>query len=309
MSGPQVLISNIQRYCVHDGPGIRTLIFMKGCPLRCLWCCNPETQTFRLELLFLEHKCILCRRCIYSCKVGAISFDGNRLMTNRKVCVGCGECTKVCYPEARTFGRSRWIGVDELVREVMADLRFYLRSGGGVTLSGGEPLMQPESAEIIAEKCKRYGISIAIETSGYARWENFRRVVQHCDVIFCDIKHMDPVVHRELTGVSNEPILENIRRCNREFGTDKVFIIRIPIVPGYTDSKDNLEQAAEFISNLEHVTRVELLKYHRLGMAKYGYLGKEYQLASVLEPSDSHMAKAREIVQSYGLKVQVAGQQ
>lgn len=299
-------IFNIQRYSIHDGPGIRTLIFMQGCPLRCLWCSNPESQTKEPELLFIESKCIHCMRCVAACKVGAISYDtdDNSITTNRDVCTNCGKCVEVCYPQARTLGKARYITANELLEEILSDLNFYSASGGGVTLSGGEPLMQAEAAEEIAIKCKKYGINIGIETSGFAQWEDFKKVIQHCDFVYFDIKHMDPAIHKKITGVSNKLILKNIKRCDLEYGSEKEIVIRIPLISGYNDSKENIRQTAEFIAKLKNINRVEFLKYHKLGTAKYKYLGRTYKLPELQEPLNSHIEELIEIMESYNVKVQ-----
>lgn len=309
MSDNKSCIFNIQRYSIHDGPGIRTLIFMKGCPLRCLWCCNPESQNKYLELLFIESKCIRCMRCAAVCKADAISYDtaDNRIITNRDVCTNCGECTKVCYPQARTFGAARYITVNELLEEILSDLNFYSASGGGVTLSGGEPLMQAEAAEEIAVTCKQYGINVGIETSGFAQWEDFKKVIKHCDFAYCDIKHMDPDIHKKITGVSNKLILENIKRCDLEYGSEKEIVIRIPLISGNNDSKENIHQTAKFIAELKNINRAELLKYHKLGTGKYKYLGRAYKLSEIQEPLNSHIEELKEIMESYDLKVQFEG--
>jgi len=258
------VIFNIERYSIHDGPGIRTLVFMKGCPLRCLWCANPESQKRLPEVGFAEKNCIKCGRCLELCPVGAITESRKGREINREVCTSCGKCAEVC-PTGALILWGREMTVKEVMEEVQKDIPFYLTSGGGVTISGGEPMMQSEFVGILLEECHRNGLHTAIETSGYANWESFERVLRHLNLVFYDLKQMDPVKHKEFTGVSNKLILENAKKIDSK-GIS--MIIRIPIIPGYTDSEENIREIAKFTKELKTVREVNLLPYHRLGESK-----------------------------------------
>ncbi len=224
-------IFNIQRYSIHDGPGIRTTVFFKGCPLRCLWCQNPESQTFQQELFFNRDRCTGCGRCLPACPEKAIEIVEGRSRTLRTLCNVCGACAEVCPEEARVL-MGKVVSAKEVFAEVDKDAVFYERSGGGVTLSGGEPLAQPEFAIEILSLCKNAGIHTAIETCGHAPWETVERVLKVVDLVLYDLKHMDPVEHRKITGVSNALALENLKRVYRE--SHLALSIRIPVIPGLT---------------------------------------------------------------------------
>jgi len=298
------LIFNIQRLSIHDGPGIRTLVFMKGCPLRCLWCDNPEGQLMRPEILFSEIRCIKCWKCVDICPINAITKQGNAIKLNRNICNECGKCAEICYAEAiRIIGK--WVIVEEVLNEVKKDTIFYEVSRGGVTVGGGEPTMQPEFVTQLLKACKEHGIDTAIETCGYTKWENLKKMLKHLDMIFYDIKHMDNEKHQILTGKPNELILENLKKLSQE---TVPIIVRIPVVPGYNDQEENIKSTAEFISKLgDSITRVELLPYHRLGISKYKQLGREYKLNDVKPPTKEKLQDIANIIEMYGLKIRIGG--
>lgn len=300
------LIFNIQRYSVHDGPGIRTLVFIKGCPLRCLWCCNPEGQLSRPELMYFENLCTRCGTCVKVCPYGASVFKDGRVVVLRELCRACGECVKVCPNNARRLV-GNYVTVDEVLNEVVKDMKFYVRSGGGLTVGGGEPLTQPEFVKELLRRAKEeYYIHTAIETSLYAPTEVVKEVIKYVDYVFVDIKHIDPVRHRELTGVSNELILNNIRLVVNELSDGKEVVIRIPIIPKVNDDKENLKGIAEFIKSLKKEVPVELLPYHELGKSKYTALGREYPLdkyVGVSPQSKEYIEEISKYLQSLGIKV------
>jgi len=298
---PKGLIFDIQRYSIHDGPGIRTLVFMKGCPLSCLWCCNPESWSSSQEIMVSSTKCIGCKRCIEVCPTGAAEKK-NPLEANQ-LCVVCGSCVEACPSTARQLV-GRYMSLDEVVEEVEKDRLFYQHSGGGITATGGEPLMQVGFVRMLLKRCQEKGIHTALETCGYAKWEVFKKVLEHVDLLLYDIKHMDTERHRELAGVGNELILQNAKKVAR-LGKD--MIIRVPIIPDRNDSVENMEGVAGFARSLRKVNEIHLLPYHRLGESKYDRLGKNYKLKG-MEPFDKQsLFKQKKIIESYDLKVQVGG--
>ncbi len=298
------LVYNIQRFAVHDGPGIRTLVYMKGCPLRCLWCSSPQTQKTTPEVLHIGLDCKKCGLCFQACQLEAIAFseeEGPRI--NRERCNGCGQCVEVCPNQALELAGYS-VTVEELYEEVAKDSAFYRRSNGGVTIGGGEPTMQPEFVVKFLKKCKQTYMHAAIETCGFVKWEYLERLLKHLDLVYFDIKHMDTRVHREITGVSNEIILKNAGKASGL----RPMIVRVPIVPGCNDSDENIFATARFADSLgEQFKRIELLPYHKFGTQTYGRLGKEYKLADVESPGDEHMERLKQIVESCGIKAQIGG--
>lgn len=294
-NGPQGWIFNIQKFSLHDGAGIRTLVFMKGCPLACAWCCNPESQSYRPELLYARKLCIgasECDRCIPACKALAIGRDEDgKAVIDRRLCDDCGDCARVC-PSRSLELSGMLVGVDDVIRAVEEDSGFYVRSGGGLTVSGGEPLAQHHFVEKLLATAKSRGIDTAIETSGCFRWEALQAVAPHVDHVFYDIKCIDPQKHREATGVSNEIILENFRQLRREFPATEV-TVRTPIIPGWNDSREDVRAIAEFIDRAGGATGYELLAYHGFGQPKYERLGKICPVARVEAASAEVMGMLR----------------
>ena len=296
-------IFDIKRFAVHDGPGIRTTVFLKGCPLSCWWCHNPESINPKPELVLFEDRCIGCGGCFEVCpqKAHEILPDGTRVY-HRERCISCGRCVEVCYAEALVM-----VGREVTVEEVMAELRkdapFYESSGGGITLSGGEPMFQPRFALAILERCKSEGFHTALDTSGYAPWKAYERALPYVDLVLYDLKHIDPAAHRKYTGASNKLILENLVRI----GESGVPIeIRMPIIPGVNDGREDIEGAAEFLKGVKNITQVTLLPYHRFGEAKYERLGREYKLKGLQPPARERVEEIAEWIRSHGFKVQVS---
>lgn len=295
-------VFSIERYAVHDGDGIRTIVYLKGCPLRCLWCANPEGQEERSQLFFFRDRCVGCGRCVDVCSVGAacrgekggIEHDPTR-------CLGCGGCVEVCSAGARQLlGRS--MSVEEVVAELLKDRPFYRRSGGGVTISGGEPTMQPEFVAELLRECHQRGIHTAIETCGYTSWGNLATLADHLDLVLYDVKHMDSEQHRRLTGVPNKLILENLRRLSRR---GQSIVVRVPVIPGYNDSLENLVTLAAFVAELSSVRGVNLLPYHNYGSGKYERCGKKYPLAGLALPERAHVDRLADIIRSCGVACEV----
>ncbi len=298
------LVYNLQRFAVHDGPGIRTLVYMKGCPLTCLWCSTPQTQKRTFEILHLETNCQKCGRCVETCPIEAITVSENEgVRIDRKRCDHCGECVETCLNQALEIVGNN-MTVEELFREVEKDSPFFRRSNGGVTMGGGEATMQHEFVMEFLKKCQQRYIHTALETCGFVKWEHLEKLLKHLDLVYFDIKHMDNLVHKEITGVSNELILDNARRVSEL----RPMIVRVPVVPGCNDSAENILETAIFASSLgENFKRIELLPYHKYGTQTYSRLGREYQLADVEPPGDDHMERLKEIVESRGLRVQIGG--
>lgn len=295
------LIFDIQRYSIHDGPGIRTLVFMKGCPLSCIWCCNPESQSPSQEIMVTPNKCIGCKRCIEVCPTGAA--EKKDPLEARELCIVCGSCVKACPSTARQLV-GRYMSLEEVMKEVEKDFPFYQRSGGGMTVTGGEPLMQADFVRMLLKSCQEKGIHTAIETCGYAEWKDFKNVLEYVDLTLYDIKYMNSEKHRELMGVGNELILQNAKKVAK-LGKDMV--IRVPVIPDCNDSLENMEAIAEFARTLEGVEEIHLLPYHRLGESKYDRLGKSYKLKGVKPLDKESLSKQKKVIESYQLKVQVGG--
>lgn len=297
-------ICNLERFAIHDGPGIRTLVFFKGCPLRCKWCSSPHTQRNVPELLHNEVRCQTCGLCVKDCPLEAVYLSETEGITiDRELCDVCGECVSFCPNQAReVIGKQ--VTVEELFKEIEKDSSFYRRSGGGVTVGGGEATAQAKFVTAFLQRCKQAYIHTVLETCGYVSRGNWESVLEHVDLLYMDLKHMDDATHRELTGVSNRLILENARRAS-ELCT---MIIRVPIVPGHSDSEENLLATARFVRELgEKVQRIELLPYHKLGTHRYDQLGREYDFEAVEAPDDEHMERLRDVVLSAGVDAQIGG--
>jgi pyruvate formate lyase activating enzyme len=297
-------IFNIQRFSIHDGPGIRTTVFLKGCPLRCFWCHNPEGLRKPVEIQFHGARCIGCRDCVTACRHGAQILDERGRVYDRTRCVACGDCVAVCFAEALQQA-GRVVRVEEVVEEVLRDRAFYANSGGGVTLSGGEPLLQPAFALAVLAACRQAGIHTALETTTCCAWETLEPALPVTDLWMVDIKHLDPEKHRAATGVSNERILANIRRLA---AAGKPVVFRIPVVPGVNDTVEEIAAIASFVRGLSALRAddgaglsLELLPFHRLAEDKYASLGLAYQAAHLAPPTRERLSALVEAARAQGI--------
>ncbi len=299
------IIFNIQGYSIHDGPGIRTNVFLKGCFLRCVWCQNPESQSLKPELFYFKEKCTGCGRCVDVCPEYAIQVIEATSNTDRNKCKGCGQCVQVCPNEARSLV-GKEMTPQEVFQKVKSDELFYKRSKGGVTLTGGEPLFQPDFSKNLLLLCRQSDIHTAIETCGYAGWEILKDVLQYVDLVLFDLKHINSKKHLEYTGAPNNLILENARKIYHELRIP--VRARIPVIPGYNDSNENIHATARFVANeLSTSVPVHLLAYHQLGESKYDRLGKEGKNFPITPPTNEHMLELQKIVSSYGLDTYIGG--
>jgi len=297
------IIFDVKKFSIHDGPGIRTTIFFKGCPLACWWCHNPESQSMARELAFTARRCIGCGACVAVCPRGAIVREGDTILTRAGDCDRCGACVDVCYAEAREMVGRR-VDVAELVLEIEKDIPFYEQSGGGVTFSGGEPLAQPDFLLDLLRACQERGIHTAVDTCGFAPWEVLERVRGEVDLFLYDLKLMDDAAHRTYTGVSNASIRANLERLS---ALSEAIVIRVPIIPGINDGEPHVQQMAAFVAGLPHVERVDLLPYHHIAADKYRRLGMTYRLPDVPPPTDARMHAIGQIFESSGLSVKIGG--
>lgn len=268
-------IFNIQRFSIHDGPGIRTIIFFKGCPLECKWCANPESQEKKKQIMYSKADCRSCGMCQRVCSHEAIIMKkDNGIEINRKKCVACGNCIEECIPMALKMTGEE-LSISEIKKEVMKDSAFF-RKEGGITLSGGEPLLQKEIAAKLLKSFHDLCIHTAIETCGQVNYENIEAVLPNCDLFLYDIKEMNSKKHEELTGVGNQTILKNLIKLGK---TDAKIWIRMPIISGYNDDPKEVISVTDIARQIRNLEKIELLPYHNLGVSKYERLGKKYELS------------------------------
>lgn len=298
------IIFNIQRFSIHDGPGIRTVVFLKGCPLHCPWCSNPESQNNNIQITWDKNKCINCEKCIDICPTKSLSNiikDGNKIISvNEKTCVGCLKCKNECLQSAISY-EGEFKDVDEIINEVMKDDVFYDESGGGVTISGGEVLQQAEFAIQLLKKAHENGLHTASETTCYTDFETFKRFIENLDLLLCDIKHYDSNKHRDVVGVSLENIQKNIKYAV-DCGLD--VIGRIPIIPGFNFSIKDAIGLSDALINLG-INKVNLLPFHQFGESKYTLLNKTYNMSDVdaLKKDDPKFLEFVSIFKEKGLDV------
>jgi pyruvate formate lyase activating enzyme len=292
-------VFDIKKYSINDGPGIRTTLFLKGCPLRCWWCHNPESQGKQVQLIYRSGRCDLCGACLEACQHSAIIWSITGPLTDLAVCQRCGDCTRVCYAEARQqIGRE--MSLPEVMAGIERDVPFYDESGGGVTISGGEPLFQQEFSLGILKACREKEIHTVLDTCGYASPKTFRQVLPYVSLFLYDLKLIDAEKHRRYTGLSNELILQNLRELSAS-GTN--IQVRIPLIPGINDDEEEMQRMGQFLSLLPHRPPVELLAYHNIAAAKYAGLGMESALPDLKPPTPEHIRACVAVLEGYGLQV------
>jgi len=296
------IVFNIMRYSVHDGPGLRTTVFLKGCPLICRWCHNPESQASAREIVFRENRCIACGDCMAACPAEAISAPGE-VPTAEDGCLACGACADACPTEAREI-IGRELTVSEVMAEILKDLPFYEESGGGVTFSGGEPLAQPEFLGALLRGCREQGIHTALDTSGAAAFPIINAIRSLVDLFLYDLKIMDDERHQRETGVSNAVILDNLRKL---CAAGHAVRVRVPIIPGVTDDQDNLRQIGAFVAALPNRPPIELLPYHAAGMEKYRLLHRQDGLPPTPSPTATRLEEIAAPLRRMGLEVSIRG--
>ena len=296
-------IFDIKKYAIHDGPGIRTTIFFKGCPLSCWWCHNPESISTANQRIYRKERCIGCRECVDACAENCIEIAAKGLKWNMAGCVFCGTCADRCPAEAiEIIGKT--MTVDEVVTEISKDTVFYDESRGGITISGGEPLMQPSFLMELLDACKKLELHRTVDTSGHAETRTLLEAATRTDLFLYDLKHMDPEKHARFTGVSNEKILTNLKILIRQ-GAEVV--IRFPVIPGFNSDQENIDKTGAFISSLPGISRVNILPYHCAAATKYKKLGLKFNTSEVAKPTRDFLVSIAERLEKFGLKIKIGG--
>lgn len=298
----KVNIFNIQKFSVHDGPGIRTTVFFKGCPLTCMWCHNPESQNIGCEILYNEDKCILCGNCVRACKNGAIEIIQNKLITNMDKCTFNGDCVICCIQNARQIAGKLYT-VDEVLKEVLKDKVFYKNSDGGVTLSGGEPLVQADFVENLLIKLKSENIHTAVDTCGAVDFKVLERISKYTDLFLYDIKLMDDEKHKLYTGASNKTIIDNLIKLTKIHNN---IYLRLPLIEGINDDEKNITDIIKLLENL-NIKRIYLLPYHDIAQHKYKKLGLIYPSEKMKKPSEEKLNTIKEMFERKGFIVKIGG--
>lgn len=294
-------VFDIQRYSIHDGPGIRSTVFLKGCPLTCIWCSNPESQKQIPQLIYLKHLCSRCHKCVEICPNNAIRvLPAGDLEIDRNLCVGCGFCVDICPAEARQVS-GKLMSVGEVIGIVKRDALFYTNSGGGVTFSGGEATAQPDFLLALLKECKKNGLHTTLDTCGFVRWGILEPILGYVDLVLFDVKQTNAKKHQQYTGVSNKLIFENAKRI---VSKNIPVILRAVLIPGCNDSDDDIRSLAEFALDLGG-PEINLMLYHKLGLKKYESLGMKYDLADVEPFTEDRVELIKEQIKNYGLTVKV----
>ncbi len=294
-------VFNIQRYAIHDGPGIRTTFFLKGCPLKCYWCHNPEGIKEEVEIIFrMEGRCLNCGDCQDACPQKALKREDGLLLIDEKKCCKCGNCVTVCPTGALEMVGQK-MTAKELLNEIEKDSIFYEQSGGGVTFSGGEPFFQPEFLAKVLKLLKERSIHVALDTAGQAPWEHISELLQYVDLFLYDIKHLNPQKHEKGTGLSNELILGNLEKLA---GSGVHIIGRFPLIPGFNDEEENIFKTGKYLNTL-HINQVHILPFHGLARGKYKDSASLFK--EIVSPTAGDVEKTREIFASCGLKTRIGG--
>jgi pyruvate formate lyase activating enzyme len=298
------MVFDIKRYAIHDGPGIRTTVFLKGCLLKCPWCHNPEGKAREQEFMWWKEKCLGCRDCEKVCTKGAIFFSDDSFLLDKTKCDLCGVCRDACHSEAlRLIGRE--MTVAQVMEQVEKDVSFYDESAGGVTLSGGEPLMQPDFSHRLLEACKELGIHTVVDTCGHVSSDILLKVSKHVDLFLYDLKVIDDEKHTRFTGVSNKLILENIKKLSHQ---GQKVVVRFPLVPGLNDDEKDALELGEFVSSLAEVRELCILPYHKAGVAKLERLNRPADSCFInLSPAAVKLDEIERMLRDFGLKIKVGG--
>lgn len=297
------VVFDIKRYAIHDGPGIRTTVFFKGCPLRCKWCHNPESLSSEPEHGIQQKRCIACCRCVEECPNEAIEWVDGKGVTETAKCVLCGRCVEVCGAGAREI-LGYYTSADKIMQVIDKDIVFYDQSSGGVTFSGGEPLMQPDFLVELLSKCKKKEIHTTVDTSCYAKHDILESVSKNTDLFLCDLKHMDSEKHKMFTGIGNDEIIENIRWL---VSAGKEIIIRIPLIPSFNDDAPSIEALSCFVQTLESIDRVDILPYNKGGIEKARRLLSNYDLMEFEAQCDETVSEKMRILEKLGFEVRKGG--
>jgi len=292
------IIFDIKRYAINDGPGIRTAVFFKGCPLDCWWCHNPEGQSGKPQLIFRANRCKSSKACLNACPREAITWNEGSV-TNWDECDDCGKCAEVCYAGAREI-IGREMTINQLMTEIERDIPFYDQSVGGVTFTGGEPMQQREFLQDALLACKEQQIHTTVDTSGHTSWKNLSAILPLVDLFLYDVKLMDANKHIKYTSVSNRRILDNLYKLS---SAKAHIIVRIPLIPGINDDNENMKSCGSFLAALPQLDGVELMPYHEIGIAKYQALGMNYRLANTILPLNEQISKVEELLSGYHLAV------
>ena len=293
------MVFNIQRYSIHDGPGIRTTVFFKGCSLRCFWCHNPESMDLNPQIQIFPRKCISCGNCFEACPFHAHYINEGQRFFKREICRGCGECAGTCYGEALVLTGKMMTG-EEIIKEVEKDRPFYKNSDGGVTFSGGEPLLQKEFLKALLMGSKDRGLHTAVDTAGNVPWQSFKEILPYTDLFLFDIKAYSEKIHKQATGAGNSRIIENLKLLTTE---NNDIWIRIPVIPDINDNMEEMEKISAYLAGLKRIKQIELLPYHQFGAGKYETLGMEYKAMKCVPPNKELMDRLEGLFIKKGLNV------